>query len=456
MKTLIKGGTLVTEYESRRGDLLLEGEKIIAVGEDLPSEGAEVIDAAGLLVFPGFIDGHTHMDLPVCGTVTADDFASGTAAAILGGTTCIVDFATQEKGETLAQGLANWHKKADGKANCDYGFHMAISEWREDVKAELSQMFREGITSFKLYMTYGNQVTDKELLEVLLALKPLGGIVGVHCENSGMIDVLQQQVKLQGITGPEGHPLSRPDEAEAEAVNRLLALARVADVPVIVVHLSSKKGLEVIRKARKEGQRVYIETCPQYLHLTDRVFSGADFEEGAKYICSPPLRKDEDMNALWQGLEYDEIDLVSTDHCSFTAQQKRAGEGDFTRIPGGMPGVEDRVHLMYQSCVSEGLLEPYELVRYLSANPAKLFGLYPQKGALQPGSDGDIVLFDPEEEWALTSESSHNAAGYTPYEGWQIKGRVKEVFLRGAHVVQNGALIASGQGKYIPRGLNTL
>lgn len=452
MKTLIKGGTVVSEYESARLDVLFEGEKILALGEDLPEEGAKVLDATGKYVFPGFIDAHTHMDLPVCGTVTADDFESGTKAAVLGGTTCIVDFATQEKGETLSEGLSNWHKKADGKSNCDYGFHMAISEWREDVKEELPKMLEAGVTSFKLYMTYANQVTDKELLEVLLALKPLEGIVGVHCENSGMIDVMQAQVKGQGITGPEGHPLSRPAEAEAEAIYRLLSLAKVADVPVVVVHLSTKKGLEIVRKARKEGQAVYIESCPQYFLLEDEEYSRPGFE-GAKYICSPPLRKKEDQNALWMALDRDEIDTISTDHCSFTMEQKRAGEGDFTRIPGGMPGVEERVSLMYTLGVATEWIDPCDLVRYLSTKPAKLYGMYPRKGTLAPGSDADIVLFDPEWEGEITSSNRHNAAGYTPYEGWKVKGRVEDVFLRGTHVVADGQLVASRQGKYIPRGL---
>jgi len=451
MKTLIRGGTLVTEYESLRADLLLEGEKIAAIGPELSCPEARVIEAEGKLVFPGFIDGHTHMDLPVCATVTADDLAAGTAAALLGGTTTIVDFATQEKGETLEQGLDNWHRKAEGKASCDYGFHLAISQWDRQAEADLPRIFRRGVTSFKLYMTYANQVTDRELLEVLLALKPLGGIVGVHCENSGMIDVMQRQVKARGITGPEGHPLSRPDEAEAEAVNRLLALARVADVPVIVVHLSSKKGLEVIRQAREQGQQVYVETCPQYLHLTDRVFEGADEKEGRRYICSPPLRTGEDLAALWEALDEGEIDLISTDHCSFTDAQKAAGQGDFTAIPGGMPGVEDRVRIMYHSWVAEDGAEPSRLVRVLAAQPARLFGLYPRKGCLQVGSDGDLVLFDPNWEGTIRSDQCHNAAGYTPYEGWKIRGRVEEVFLRGHHVVSGGRLIAAGLGQYLPR-----
>lgn len=451
MKTLIQGGTLVSEQGARVCDLLLEGEKVAAVGEHLSARGAEVIDAGGKLVFPGFIDAHTHMDLPVCGTVTADDFRSGTRAAILGGTTCIVDFATQEAGETLTQGLENWHEKADGRSSCDYAFHMAISQWRPDIREELPRMFREGVTSFKLYMTYANQVNDRELFEVLSALKPLGGLVGVHCENSGIIDVLTAQLKAQGITGPEGHPLSRPDEAEAEAIHRLLTIARLAGVAVVVVHLSTQKGLEEIRRARAGGQTVYVESCPQYLLLDHSQYLRPNFE-GAKYICSPPLRKKSDQAVLWEALSKGEIDTISTDHCSFTMAQKEAGRGDFSKIPGGMPGVEERVALMVTYGVEEGRLSLSQLVRHLSANPARLYGMYPRKGALRPGSDGDVVIWDPGAESVLSGGNRHNAAGYTPYEGWRVKGRVQHVFLRGTQVVEDGQLIRPDQGIFVKRG----
>lgn len=456
MKTLIRGGTLVTDRAVLDADLLLEDDKIAAVGCALsPEDADEVIDASGKLIFPGFIDAHTHMDLPVCDTVTADGFASGTEAAVLGGTTCLVDFATQEKGETLADGLRHWHEKADGRSSCDYAFHMAISEWRPDIKEELPSMFEEGISSFKLYMTYGNQVNDREICEVLSALKPLGGLVGVHCENSGILDASAAAVKARGITGPEGHPISRPDEAEAEAIHRLLTIARLVDVPVIVVHLSTAKGLREIRRARADGQRVYVETCPQYLLLDDSSYSLPDFE-GAKYICSPPLRKAADQQALWTALAADEINTVSTDHCSFTPAQKDAGRGDFSKIPGGMPGVEERPALMFTYGVGAGRLSLPQLTAHLSTLPAKLYGMYPQKGALLPGSDADIVLWNPDEERTLTGEASRTEAGYTPYEGWHVRGRAETVFLRGQKVVENGALVRTGLGRYVKRGVGGL
>ncbi len=451
MKTLIQGGTLITESGMGLADILVEGEQIAAVGEHLSSEGAEVLDAAGKLIFPGFIDAHTHMGLPVCNTVTADDFDTGTKAAILGGTTCIVDFATQEKGETLAEGLSHWHEKADGNSHCDYAFHMAIGDWNPSVKAELSDTIDHGITSFKVYLTYGNQVNDRELYEILDALKPLGGIVGVHCENSGIIDACAAKVKANGITSPAGHPLSRPDEAEGEAIHRLLTVARLVDVPVIVVHLSSEKGLEEIRRGRASGQRVYAETCPQYLLLDESKYSLPGFE-GAKYICSPPLRKPADNQALWQALEQGEIDTVSTDHCSFTMEQKRAGEEDFSKIPGGMPGVEERVALM----LTYAHLPLPQLVGLMSTRPAKLYGMYPRKGTIQPGSDADLVIWNPNVQRTLTARDLHTAAGYTPFEGVPVAGVAETVFLRGQKVVEDCKLRAALAGQYIPRERNSL
>lgn len=455
MKILIRCGTVVTEQGASLQDLLIDGEKIVQMGKNLSTLGVEVVDAKGLLVLPGMIDAHTHMDLPVCGTVTADDFATGTQSAILGGTTCLVDFATQEKGETLAQGLANWHEKADGKSSCDYGFHMAISQWGPEVEAELPEMFRAGIPSFKVYLTYANQVSDRELYEILTAAKALGGLVGVHCENSGIIEARSAQLKAQGITGPEGHPLSRPDEAEAEAIHRLLVIAGLVGVPVVVVHLSTRKGLEEIRQARARGQKVYVESCPQYLLLDHSRYLEPDFA-GAKYICSPPLRSQEDQNALWTALAKGEIDTISTDHCSFTLEQKEAGRGDFSKIPGGMPGVEERLSLLYTYGVSQGRITLGQLVTHLAANPARLYGMYPRKGTLQVGSDADLVLFDPKARWTMTAQTQHTAAGYTPYEGWEMEGRVQAVYLRGQKVVEEGKLLQTGLGQYIPRGKGTL
>ncbi len=455
MKTLIRDGTVVTDKAIRQADILIEDEKIVQIGQSLPSEGAEICDARGKLVFPGFIDAHTHMDLPVSGTITADDFASGTKCAVLGGTTCIVDFATQDFGETLHEGLKNWHDKADGKSSCDYAFHMAISEWRSDIKDELPEMLEEGVSSFKIYMTYGNRVNDREIYEILSALKPLGGIVGVHCENNGMIEAKVQELLSAGKNEPSSHPLAHPDESEAEAIYRLLAIARLVDIPVVVVHLSTEKGLNEIRRARDGGQTVYVESCPQYFLLDDSVYSKPDFE-GAKYICSPPIRKKSDQDALWGALVGGEIDTISTDHCSFTLSQKDAGRGNFSKTPGGMPGVEERVGLMFTYGVEAGRLTLPQLVEHLSTNPAKLYGMYPRKGALLCGSDADVVIWDPTARKTITDESQHTAAGYAPYAGWEIQGKAETVFLRGRKIVEHGKLICPNQGAYIARGIGKL
>ena len=351
MRQIIKNGTIVTGSGSFPADILIDGEKIAATGtaeeiKKLAQPGDKEIDASGCLIFPGFIDAHTHFDLHVAGTVTADDFATGTKAALKGGTTTIIDFGTQYPGETLAEGLKNWHEKADGKCSCDYSFHMSITDWNPSVSKEVQDMMDEGITSFKLYMTYDTQVDDKTLFEILQRLKETGGITGVHCENSGMIAALQEEAKAAGKMGVSSHPKTRPVAAEAEAIGRLLRLAEVADVPVVVVHLTCKEGYDVIAQARKRGQKVYVETCPQYLLMDDSLYELPGFES-AKYVCAPPLRKKEDQDCLWKGLADGTIQTVSTDHCSFTTEQKKLGEGDFTKIPGGMPGAETRGTLIY-------------------------------------------------------------------------------------------------------------
>lgn len=450
MKTLIKNGTIVTDGDIFSADLLIEGEKIAEVGPGLSAPDARVVDASGKLVFPGFVDAHTHFDLPVSGTVTADDFESGSACALLGGTTCVVDFATQDFGETLAQALENWHKKADGKASCDYAFHMAISQWTAQVRSEMADMVRQGIPSFKIYMTYGNRVSDEEIYEILTEAKALGALVCVHCENHGIIQARIKELLTDGRTAPASHPLAHPDQTEAEAIHRLLTIAALVDVPVMVVHLTSKAGLKEIKKARKRGQTVYTETCPQYLLLEDSVYEKPRFE-GAKFICSPPIRKKRDRKALWKGLERGDIQLVSTDHCTFTMEQKEAGREDFSRIPGGVPGVEERVGLLLTYGVRDGRLSLPEMVELLSGNPARLYGMYPRKGSLQPGSDADVVLWDPEQIQVLRDENVHTKARYTAYRGMELQGAAETVFLRGQVVVEHGELVNAHRGAYIPR-----
>lgn len=453
MDTLLQGGTIVTPQGSFAGDIRIRGERIAEIGEGLIAQGEKVIPVEGKLLFPGFIDTHTHFDLDAGTFHTADDFATGTRAAIAGGTTVILDFTTQEKGETLMEALGNWHRLADGKCSCDYGFHMSITDWNETVRKELPLMTREGVTSYKLYMAYDNlRVSDGEIFEILQAVEREGGIIGVHCENGELITELSGQLLARGETGPSAHPKARPAEIEAEAVNRLLTIARMAGTPVNIVHLSTKRAYEVVRAARAEGQRVYVESCPQYFLLEDSKYELAGFES-AKYVLSPPLRKQEDVNCLWKALAAGEIDTLGTDHCSFHFHgQKERGLKDFTKIPNGLPGVEHRPVLMYTYGVGTGKITKEQFCGVLSENPAKLFGMYPRKGALMVESDADIVVWDPEAEDVISARTQVQNVDYTPYEGMKIKGKPVQVFLRGTLVYREGQVVVPRQGRYVHRG----
>ena len=450
-KLLFKGGIVVSSRGIKKADVLVAGDRIIAVGRHI-NEDAEIVDVSGKLIFPGFIDAHTHFDLEVSDTVTADRFETGTKSAIAGGVTTVVDFATQNKGETLSEALNNWHMKAFAHSSCDYAFHMAISDWREDVREELSGMYEQGVTSFKLYMTYpAMMLTDKEIFDILTELKRLGGIAGCHCENAGIIDGLRERFGAEEKFAPLYHPLSRPATCEAEAVDRFLRIAEAVDCPVIVVHLSSEEGLEEIRRARRRGAQVYVETCPQYLLLEDSVYDN-DYDEAAKFICSPPLRKHRDRKALWHALKDGEIQTVSTDHCSFTKEQKRAGQYDFRIIPNGMPGVETRPILMYTYGVKKKRLSLPQMCALLCENPAKLYGMYPKKGVIKAGADADIVVFDPHAHSVICADTQHSACGYTPYEGVKVSGEIESVWLRGELVCSDGEIVKEHFGRYVSRG----
>lgn len=452
MKTLIQNGEVVSGGGVCRADVLIEDGVIRAVGEGAQEPDAQVVDAEGMLVFPGFIDTHTHLDMDTQTAHTADNFASGTAAAVSGGTTTVLDFATQNKGETLRGALSNWHTLADGKSACDYGFHMAITDWNRSIKQELPDMPKAGVTSYKLYMAYDNlRVSDAAIYEVLRAVKEQGGVVGVHCENGDLVNELIKEQLAQGNTGTAAHPLSRPDTVEEEAVNRYLAIAKVADCPVNIVHLSTQKGLEAVRRARADGQKVYVETCPQYLLLEDSVYEKPDFE-GAKYVMSPPLRKKEDNAALWQAVRGGEVDTIGTDHCPFLWKDKQLGKDDFSKIPNGAPGVDQRAQLMYTYGVCEERITVADLCRLLAENPAKLFGMYPKKGAIAVGSDADIVLWDKAYRGAITNENQQSACDFTPYDGFAVKGRAAYVFLRGRLVAREGTVLIKDAGRYVPRG----
>ena len=453
MKTLLKGGRVVSGSGVIAADVLLEGETIAAVGPNLAADGAETVDCTDKLLFPGFIDAHTHFDLEVAGTITADDFTTGSRAALRGGTTTVIDFAAPDKGEALHTGLQRWHRKADGKTACDYAFHMTIDDWNEGISAEIKEMVDGGIPSFKMYMTYpAMMIGEKDMYFALKRLKDVGGIVGVHCENSGIIDALIAEKKSAGEMGPSSHPRTRPNGLEAEAVSHLLRLAEQVDTPVIIVHLSTKEALEEVRAARNRGQTVYVETCPQYLLLEDSVYDDPDFTQAAKYICAPPLRGVADQEALWLALADGEIQTVCTDHCSFTTAQKRVGQYDFTKIPGGLPGVETRGVLLYSAGVATGRITEADMCRILSENPAKLYGCWPRKGVIAPGSDADIVVYDPHADSVITAAGQLQNVDYNPYEGFQTQGSIAQVYLRGTLSVDHGVVLAENHGQFIPRG----
>lgn len=447
-----------------KADVLVDGERIVAVGDagldpvsgpDGPDSwdvgDGERIDVSGKLLFPGFIDGHTHMDLDVSDTVTIDGFDSGTRAEVAGGTTCIVDFATQNRGESLAYALEHWHGKADGKANCDYAFHLALSDWNESVSRELGNVVAGGIGSFKLYTTYdGMVVDDKTIYEIFSRLKELGGIAGVHCENKGIIDARLGEVLARkgNRLDVADYPWTRPALAEAEAVNRVLKIAACVDTPVIIVHLSSREGYEEVRRARERGQKVYVETCPQYL-VMDRSRYTLPAPEARRYMIAPPLRGKEDQAVLWKALAEGAVQTIATDHCSFTREQKEAGREDFSKTPCGMPGAQERPGLIYHLGVLQGRLSLEQMCQLLAENPAKLYRLYPRKGVIAPGSDADLVVWNPDAQWQLSEKTQQSAADYCPLEGTCLKGRAELVYLRGKLVARDGKIVEAYAGRYV-------
>ena len=456
---IIKNGILVTPDGEKKADIGFELGRILKIGGLKPTEYDEVYDAAGCYVFPGFIDQHTHLQMNTGTVWTADDFESGTRAAVAGGTTCIVDFATQERGDSLKHAFGIWMKNAQGSSRCNYAFHMAVTDWNEDTEAEIGDMIKAGVCSFKVYMAYDNlRLEDAELLKVLKRLAADNAVCGCHCENGPLIAELQKEEIKAGHTGPGAHPLSRPAEAEAEAVNRFAYLGELAGAPIYVVHLSSELGLEEVRAARRRGQTVYAETCPQYLLLDDSRYDGADREksltgenfEGAKYVMSPPLRKPSDVKALRDAVIAGEIDAVATDHCSFRFDtQKVLGRNDFRKIPNGAPGIEHRPALMMTSFAES--LSMTELNRLLSEGPARLMGMYPRKGALIEGSDADITVWDPEVKWTIRAEKQQQNVDYTPYEGMEMHGQAAMVFVNGELAAQYGSPLDGICGCYVAR-----
>lgn len=457
MKTIIKNGHIVTATDNYHADILIDGETIAMIASVIDVPADRVIDAQGKLVIPGGIDVHTHLDMPFGGTTSSDDFWTGTRAAAFGGTTTIIDFAIQARGQTLNQALDTWFGKAEGKAAVDYGFHMIMSEVTPATLSEMDAMIAQGVTSFKLFTAYPGvfMVDDGSLFRAMLKTGDNGGLICMHAENGGVIDVLVERALARGEVAPKYHALTRPPQAEAEATHRVIALAEMAHVPVYIVHLSAYHALEEVQKARDVGLPVYAETCPQYLFLSYDNYEEPGFE-GAKYVMSPPLRPKEHQDKLWKGLKTNDLQVVSTDHCPFCMkEQKVLGKDNFAKIPNGAPGVETRISLTFDGGVHGQRMTLNRFVEVNATAPAKLFGMFPKKGTIAVGSDADLVIFDADAVHTLSAETLHMQVDYNPYEGKTVRGKADLVMSRGEVVVEGGAFLGKpGRGKFIRRGLH--
>jgi dihydropyrimidinase len=454
-RTVIKNGRVVTAMQDYVGDVLIEDEKIVAVGTIPDLQVDHEIDASGKIVMPGAIDPHTHLETPLKGTITIDDFESGTIAAAVGGTTSIIDFPVQAQGDDPRVALEEWYAKADGKAVVDWGFHQIITDLPDKYLPSLTAMADEGISSFKLFMAYpgARMVDDGTIFKAMRQTAENGGLTMMHCENGPVIDILVKEALAAGQVDPICNMLTRPPVTEGEAMARAISIAELAGVPMYAVHLSAAEALDAVARARERGVPIYAETNPQYLLLDEALMAEPDFE-GAKYVLCPPLRSKRHRDELWRGLATNELQVVSTDHTPFRfSDQKQLGRGDFSKIPNGVPGIEWRLALMYDRGVRGGHFGLNRLVELVSTNAAKLFGLFPKKGDIAPGSDADIVIFDPDKDVTLRVEDQLTRCDYNPYDGWDLKGWAETVLLRGSVIVENGKFVGTkGQGQFLKRG----
>lgn len=441
----ITGGRVVTPDGVALKDIRVEDGKITAIGEHLPIAGDHtVIDAQGAYVLPGFIDAHTHFDMTNAFATTADDYDSGTAAAVLGGTTTIINFASPGPSGSLTEGLELEHNKADGHAHCNYKFHMELLDMNGQVAREIETLRDQGVTSYKLYMAYTFSVDDEQIYRILKAIKTTGALIGAHCENGDLIKAKVNELVAQGHTSVAYHGETRPNLVESEAVNRFISIGEMADCPVHIVHVSTSDSVDVIESKRQQGALVTAETCPHYLLLTDDKYKGAD---GALYVMSPPLRKEIDRRALLSAIKQGVFQTIATDHCSYTKEQKLSKVADFRTVPGGIPGVQERGLLMYTLLVEKEGMHIMQFMRLLSENPAKLYGIYPQKGCLAVGSDADITILDVK-DWH-TLEAGASKAGYSPFSGIPVLGRISHVLVNGEHVVNDGKLVQPYAGRFV-------
>jgi dihydropyrimidinase len=456
MKILIRHGEIITATDRYTGDIYIEGGKIRAIGENLKGLFSvdREIDAGGLYVFPGGIDAHTHMDMPFMGTCSSDDFETGTAAGLAGGTTAIIDFAIQTQGHTMTEAYNQWMERAQGKAVGDFAFHMAVTDFNAKTLPEVAELMQKGVTSFKTFTAYKGalMLDDRMLFGLMQEVQKRGGLVTVHAENGDMIDDLVQAAIKNGQTAPRYHYLTRPAIAEAEAGSRVMDLAHQSQCPLYIVHTTCRDALERVKRNYLRDQRIYVETCSQYLLLDDSLYEKPGFE-GAKWVMSPPLRKKDDQEALWASLAAGHIHTVATDHCPFNFNtQKQAGKETFTKIPNGAPGVQHRVELLFSEGVLKNRLTLNRFVEVIATAPAKIFGLFPRKGTIAVGTDADIVLFDPKAKHTISAKTHKHRVDYSAYEGWDVTGKVVTVLKGGNVAYENGKLdVTKGQGQYLTR-----
>lgn len=452
MSILIKNGQIVTVSDNFIGDVYIEDEKIVAVGQNLTYQADKIIDAQDMLVLPGGIDPHVHLDMPFMGTYSSDNYETGTRAALHGGTTMVIDFILQTQGKSLRHALNEWRGRSDGNAVGDYSFHMAVTDFNENTKTEIQEMVAEGITSFKTFMAYKGalMIDDRQMVALMEEVKRCGGMVTVHATNGDMIDYLIAKHRAEGKLSPLYHYLSQPEVTEAEASGRFADMANYTGVPAYIVHLTCEGALNAVRNATRRNQNVFVETCIQYLTLDASLYDKGF--ESAKWVMSPPLRETKDQQTLWAGINQGLVQVVATDHCPFKWAQKMMGEHDFSKIPNGHPAIEHRFELLYSEGVAKGKISLNRFVEVVSTNPAKLFGMFPQKGTISVGSDADIVIFDPQQKHSISANTHHMNVDYSSYEGWPLTGKCKTVLLRGQIAVDNDVcLLQKGYGRFVKR-----
>ncbi len=454
MSILIKNGRIITATDDYVADILVEGEEVTTIGRNLKVDAEQVIDATGKLVFPGGIDPHVHLDMPFMGTYSSDTYATGTRAALHGGTTMVIDFILQTQGDTLYNALRTWQKKSEGNAYGDYSYHMAVTDFNDNVAREVVDMItKEGISSFKTFMAYKGalMIDDGQMVGLMKVVKENGGLVTVHATNGDMIDHLIAKHRSEGKLSPLYHYLSQPEITEAEASGRFADMSDYTGCPGYIVHMTCEGALNEIRNSTRRNQKVFVETCIQYLVLDASLYE-RNFE-GAKWVMSPPLREKKDQETLWAGINQGLVQVVATDHCPFMWEQKQMGQEDFSKIPNGHPAIEHRVELLFSEGVNQGRISLNKFVELTSTNAAKIFGMFPRKGTIAVGSDADIVIFDPNEEHTVSVDSHHMNVDYSGYEGWALKGKTKTVLLRGQVAIDDGEVkVPQGYGQFIRRG----